>query len=111
MDVSGYYAFANDLRGASLRAVRMAGVATAKTAADIERDAKINAPVDTGTLRSSISYVLSQGNLHAEIGPTVNYAHFLEFGTSRMRAQPFLFPATDRHMPAYEAALAQVVTL
>lgn len=111
MDASEYLAFAADIRAASVKAVRMAGQATVKTAADITRDAQLMAPVDTGNLRSSIGYTMSKGNLHAEIGPTASYGIYLELGTYKMRAQPFLFPATDRHVPAYEAALAQIVTL
>lgn len=52
-------------------------------------------PVDTGRLRSSI--VMTKGRdgtgFYVEIGTNVNYAAFVEFGTSRMRAQPFLIPA------------------
>ena len=76
----------------------------AKTSADIERDAKINAPVDTGALRNSIGRDLAPGT--AVIGPTVNYGAYVELGTSRMRPQPYLGPATDRHEPAFYAALA-----
>ena len=83
-----------------------------KGASDIERDAKINAPVDTGFLRSSISTDYTGDgrtrSMTAEIGPTASYALYVEFGTSRMRAQPYLFPATDRHEPAILAAMAQV---
>ena len=35
------------------------------------------------------------GNVIANVGPCVNYAEFVEFGTSRMAAQPFLTPAAE----------------
>jgi len=35
------------------------------------------------------------GNVLANVGPCVNYAEFVEFGTSRMAAQPFLTPAAE----------------
>jgi HK97 gp10 family phage protein len=35
------------------------------------------------------------GNVLARVGPCVNYAEFVEFGTSRMAAQPYLTPAAE----------------
>jgi HK97 gp10 family phage protein len=35
------------------------------------------------------------GNVLARVGPCVNYAEYVEFGTSRMAAQPFLTPAAE----------------
>jgi HK97 gp10 family phage protein len=63
----------------------------------VQRLAKRNCPVDTGRLRSSITEALgsdSQG-LVERIGTDVEYALHVEFGTKRMRAQPFLRPALD----------------
>jgi len=79
-----------------------------KGALRVERDAKINAPVDTGRLRASISSRLNNSNkndIYAEVGTNVSYAKYMEgvetfekameteFGTSKKRARPFLFPA------------------
>lgn len=112
MDVSQYLSFADELRATRNDAVKKARDATRLTAANITRDAKLAAPVDTGNLRSSIGFNLSRGNhIVAEIGPTANYGIYLELGTYKMAAQPYLFPATDRHVPAWEAALARIVTL
>jgi HK97 gp10 family phage protein len=63
----------------------------------VERDAKINAPVDTGRLRASITNRLDiEDNLLVGIiGTNVSYASFQEFGTSKMAAYPFLFPALE----------------
>jgi len=79
-------------------------------ALDIEGDAKLNCPVDTGALRSSIFTKTATfddtnwGNEDTEplpnppenvayVGPTVSYAEYVELGTSRQAAQPFLTPA------------------
>lgn len=62
----------------------------------VERDAKKNAPVDTGRLRSSISSRLfddEDGNPVAEIGTNTVYAVAVEYGTTKQSAQPFLLPA------------------
>jgi HK97 gp10 family phage protein len=54
-------------------------------------------PVDTGRLRSSITYETGRDSrgLVARIGTNVEYAAHVEFGTGRMRAQPYLRPSLD----------------
>lgn len=69
-------------------------------------------PVDTGRLRNSITYKLGGGSYefpgHGEsvgkeitIGSDVEYAAYVELGTSRTRAQPFLKPAAVDHADEY----------
>ncbi len=60
--------------------------------------AQSNAPFLTGFLRSTINFTVS-GN-HAVIGSRgCPYAHFQEFGTRYMRAQPFIRPAMSAVVP------------
>lgn len=61
----------------------------------IETAAKRLCPVDTGNLRSSITHVLGRdgAGLYCDIGSDVEYARYIEFGTWKMAAQPFLVPA------------------
>lgn len=101
---------AADLSGAGVRVSARAGAAMGKALGDIGAGAKNRAPVDTGTLMNSISSEMQRrgGNVRGEVGPTVNYGAFVENGTSRMRAQPYLRPATDAVLPGYEAALGQL---
>lgn len=67
----------------------------AKAVISVERSAKRLCPVDTGRLRSSITHELGhQGTvLVGRVGTNVEYAPYVELGTRRMRAQPFLRPA------------------
>lgn len=60
-----------------------------------EASAKNNAPVDTGTLRRSITYELGQRGLdrYVRIGTNIFYAAFQELGTRRNPAHPYLRPA------------------
>ena len=101
---------AADLGAAGPRIGVRAGQAMSKALGDIQAGAQNRAPVDTGALRNSITheYRRSGNTLRGEVGPTVNYGGFVERGTSRMRAQPYLRPATDAVLPGYEAALGQL---
>ena len=101
---------AADLRAAGEKAKNMAADAIAKTAADISNDAKVFAPVRTGNLRASIGYDVTEdsGGVSAEIGPTVDYATYLEHGTSTMAPRKFLGPAFDRRTPYLEQALRSI---
>lgn len=72
-----------------------AGKHLKKLGIKVQRKAKRMCPVDTGRLRSSIAEELGQDSrgLVEVIGTDVAYAKHVEFGTSRMNAQPFLRPA------------------
>jgi len=61
----------------------------------VEGRAKENAPYEFGKLRASITHEVkstSKGHI-GKVGTDVEYAPFQEFGTSKMAAHPYLFPA------------------
>lgn len=62
----------------------------------VETHAKVYCPVDTGTLRNSIMVDETTPD-RAVIAPHTDYAQHVEFGTSRMAAQPYMRPALDQH--------------
>lgn len=68
-----------------------------RRALQVDAAAKRLCPVDTGRLRSSITNEIGQDGqgLVATIGTNVEYAPYIELGTSRMAAQPFLLPALE----------------
>jgi HK97 gp10 family phage protein len=110
---------AKKFREKSDKATNAVERAIQKGALQVERDAKINAPVDTGRLRASISHRLNNSgtdNPSASIGTNVEYAKYVEYGTAQrgevsaafldipenityktdkkgMPAQPFLMPS------------------
>ncbi|MCA1596068.1 MAG: hypothetical protein LC772_06555 [Chloroflexi bacterium] len=114
----------------------MLGLIVRKTCFDIEGVAKQNAAVDTGAMRASIYSVVEgqdgsgdadaaalAANPKAELLPkpdltvdTMNgfvavgasYAGYIEYGTTRAPAQPFLSPAVDQVRPSFEAAASQL---
>lgn len=108
VDTSQLNALAASLTAASAKAKTMAGMAVAKTALDCEAAAKRRAPVDTGALRNSIGTSIAGDRMSAEIGPTVNYAPYQEYGTSRMAAQPYMGPALDEVTPGFMSAMEQI---
>jgi HK97 gp10 family phage protein len=56
-------------------------------------------PVDTGYLQSTIYHKVDDDNFGAELGATADYAAFVELGTSRMAAEPFIRPALEAMLP------------
>lgn len=64
---------------------------------EVGLDARRLCPVDTGLLRSTID-VRPDGNNPKRVNVKVatHYWRYQEFGTSRMKAQPFLRPALRR---------------
>lgn len=64
----------------------------------IERAAKTGAPVDTGMLKNTI-FSAKAGNLTYKVVSPVRYAIYVEKGTRKMRAQPYLKPAFDAERP------------
>ncbi len=63
----------------------------AEVAEKVSVSAKKIVPVKTGALRESIE--VNQEDLTAHIGSDLHYAGYIEAGTSKMSAQPYLRPA------------------
>lgn len=61
--------------------------------------------VDTGRLRGSISHATDDSN--AYIGTNVEYAPYVELGTHKMAARPFLRNAMTNYIDEYKNLLEQ----
>jgi len=88
------------------------GQVVAQAARRIEAGAKQRVPVDSGNLKSNIiaeQLAPSNWEVRCGIDEPVPYAVFVEFGTSRMAAQPFFTPAVEMERPRFEAALAELI--
>lgn len=103
--------------------------ATEATVYAVERRAQQNVPADTGTLRQHIASSFSKRTGFGKVGikpgrvaiagrggsaltrhgarvlEPKKYAHFVEFGTSNMAAQPFMLPAAEGERSAYAQRL------
>lgn len=84
--------------------------ATAQAGSKMQSEARDNAPVDTGTLVKSIQLRMSKGGLQATVKAQAGYAGFVEFGTVKMRAQPFFVPAFAVANAEYAAALNKILS-
>jgi HK97 gp10 family phage protein len=74
--------------------------ATLKRAAEEAiQGAQSDVPVDTGALRDSIR-IMEQGENYIVVGAgddaDLKYAAYVEFGTSKMVAQPYMGPQADK---------------
>ena len=79
--------------------------AIAYAADRIEIEAKAEVPVRTGRLQSSIQQgTLSDGRW---VGPDTEYDIYVEMGTSRMSAQPYLRPAVTKTRKLISAFMAR----
>lgn len=64
---------------------------------------------DTGALVQSINTRFSQGGLQGVVFTPLDYGAYLEFGTSTIRARPWLLPALESQRSAWRARLRRVV--
>lgn len=77
----------------------------------VQGQAAINAPVDTGLLRGSIVYdVENDGDkIEGIVGTAVEYAPYVEYGTTRQKAQPYLEPALSDNTNRIASIMADAV--
>jgi len=77
-----------------------------------EARAKVYCPVDTGYLKNSIGSSFEGDGRFGEMTGTVTagakYARYVEYGTSRMGAQPYMTPAFEATQPEFVQACAQL---
>lgn len=74
----------------------------------VKAEAQMRAPILTGNLRRSIDYQVVSEN-EVDIGATAeaDYAVYVEKGTSKMAAQPFLEPAAMDNLGQLEEIAGQ----
>jgi HK97 gp10 family phage protein len=77
---------------------------------DIKPDAVQNSPRKTGTNARSIdqdTLAVAQG-VQSELYTQSGYGGYLELGTRRMKAQPYLYPAFQRGMEKLEEGFTDI---
>ena len=108
IEIVGFRELEDKLSNLDEKLKRALEEALEEIAEKIRDDAKSFAPVDTGALRKSIrvekkgelqfSVVAGDGGvINPRTGREVDYAGFVEFGTSRMSPQPYMQPALEKN--------------
>lgn len=85
------------------------GIALKNNAEEIKRSAVGSAPVDTGFLKSNIN-TSYPSDLKAEIKAGATYAGYVEYGTRKMAAQPFMRPAIEKQQSKMQKDFRDAVT-
>ena len=84
-------------------------------ARNIEKDSKQRMTdqdaVDTGATRNSIFVSPGTPSFSQHIGPTTEYAPFIEFGTRFMPARPYMIPALEQEKIRFMQAIVEVLYL
>ncbi len=98
-DVRGVGVVVRNLQSLNEDIEAAARKAAMRAAFEIESEAVSRVPVDTGRLKGSIG-TNEAGNIievgaGVREGSEIEYAHFVEFGTRNMAAQPYLQPAVE----------------
>lgn len=78
---------------------------------EVVKIARRYVPVRTGKLRDSISGTVRHrgDSVSLLVGSPVEYAYYVEFGTSRMSAQPYLRPALEELGPTFDDAMSKSI--
>ena len=83
------------------------GRALTRIGLSAEGYAKKECPVDTGNLRNSITHEVRQSEKSVYIGTDVEYAAYVELGTTRTKAKPYLKPAATEHPAVYKRIIEE----
>ncbi len=74
---------------------------------DMEYYARRKCPVDTGRLRNSITHEVDGygSGIKAVVGTNVEYASYVENGTYRSKAKPYIKPSVSDHISHYQSVV------
>lgn len=118
VELEGQEALRASLKRFDVDAIREAKTVVMSSADEVEREAKMRAPVRAvvpdypisdvksaeapgSNVRDRIKTILRDAGLSASIGTGFYVARFVEFGTRKMLARPFLGPAFEVVRPKY----------
>lgn len=90
--VKGLDKYIRRVQGKTKQARRAVSAELQRSALRVERKAKMKAAVDTGFMRNGI-FVARLGMLRYKVTSPAGYSVYVELGTRKMKAQPFLGPA------------------
>lgn len=106
IELSGVDEILNRLQQIGANVSRLENQALRNAAEPVLEDAKANAPVRTGKLKEGLkisSIKIKEGMKYVLVGvdksdnSKIFYSKFIEFGTTKMSARPFLGPAYEKN--------------
>ena len=62
-----------------------------------------------GDTAGSVNTVFTDGGMTANVGPTTNYAMYVEYGTRYMKAEPAVRPAFDAQVPIFKSDMDKLM--
>lgn len=80
-----------------------------KNGSRLQQSAQGKAPVDTGTLKRSITLEITDAGMTAESEATIHYAGYVEYGTRFMSAQPYMRPALEEVGKTFKSDMSKLV--
>ena len=95
--VKGLDKFIRKVQNKPREACRAVSAELQRSALRVERKAKMKAAVDTGFMRNFVARV---GMLRYKVTSPAGYSVYVELGTRKMKAQPFLGPAVKEESEA-----------
>lgn len=112
VDTSELQAFGSKLGKAGVRVGARGAQIVRAGAHKMERRMKATSKVDTGAMKNSVSSsIVGDGratSILAEVGPSVDYAVYVNNGTSRMAGDDFVGRAFDAEIGGIMAAVGQL---
>lgn len=103
--LSGVDGLLKALSGAEVKS--KIGKAVQKNGAQMHKAAISNAPVDTGALKQSITLEVS--DMTATVQENKHYGIYVELGTRKMAAQPYIKPAFNSVKDTFVSDLRKAV--
>lgn len=75
----------------------------------MQRNADFKKGYQTGATKDSITLEIVDEGFTAEVGPTTEYSGYVEHGTRKMEAQPFVWPAFNEQVEKFRSDMQRLV--
>lgn len=118
IELEGVDEILNKLQGIGANVGRLENKALKNAAEPVLEDAKANVPVKTGKLKKGLKITnvkRKEGAKYILVGvdrgdnSEIFYGKFIEFGTSKMSAKPFLQPAYEKNKDNIKRTIAETL--
>ncbi|NFL36786.1 HK97-gp10 family putative phage morphogenesis protein [Clostridium botulinum] len=118
IEVQGVDELLNKLQSIGANVGKLENKALKNAAEPVLQDAKANVPIKTGKLKKGLKITnvkRKEGSKYILVGvdrgdnSEIFYGKFIEFGTSKMSAKPFLQPAYEKNKDNIKRTIAETL--